>query len=47
MKGKNGKTLEDTFKAQFDDIDLVKQQTDLDHKRMMYEEKSIQRSYQK
>ena len=23
MKGKNGKTLEDTFKAQFDDIDLV------------------------
>ena len=26
MKGKNGKTLEDTFKAQFDDIDLVKEQ---------------------
>ena len=36
MKGKNGKTLEDTFKAQFDDIDLVKEQTDLLHKRMMY-----------
>ena len=47
MKGKNGKTLEDTFKAQFDDIDLVKEQTDLLHKRMMYVEKSLNRSYQK
>lgn len=47
MKGKNGKTLEDTFKSQFDDIDLVKEQTDLLHKRMMYVEKSMNRSYQK
>ena len=47
MKGKNRKTLEDTFKAQFDDIDLVKEQTDLLHKRMMYVEKSLNRSYQK
>ena len=39
MKGKNGKTL--------DDIDLVKEQTDLLHKRMMYVEKSLNRSYQK
>ena len=44
MKGKNGKTLEDTFKSKFDDIDLVKEQTDLLHKRMMYVEKSLNRS---
>ena len=47
MKGKNGKSLEETFKQQFDDIDVVKEQTDLLHKRMMYVEKSLNRSYQK
>ena len=39
--------MKGTFKAQFDDIDLVKEQTDLLHKRMMYVEKSLNRSYQK
>ena len=47
MKGKNGKSLEETFKQQFDDIDVVKEQTDLLHKRMIYVEKSLNRSYQK
>lgn len=47
MKGKNGKSLEETFKQQFDDIDVVKEQTDLLHKRMMYVEKSLNKSYQK
>lgn len=47
MRGKNGKSLEETFKQQLDDIDIVKEQTDLLHKRMMYVEKSLNRSYQK
>lgn len=47
MKGKNGKSLEETFKQQLDDIDVVKEQTDLLHKRMMYVEKSLNKSYQK
>lgn len=47
MKGKNGKTLEETFKSKFEDIELVREQTDLLHKRMMYVEKSLNKSYQK
>lgn len=47
MRGKNGKSLEETFKQQLDDIEIVKEQTDLLHKRMMYVEKSLNRSYQK
>ena len=47
MRGKNAKSLEETFKQQLDDIDIVKEQTDLLHKRMMYVEKSLNRSYQK
>lgn len=47
MKGKNGKSLEETFRQQLDDLDIIKEQTDLLHKRMMYVEKSLNRSYQK
>lgn len=47
MKGKNAKTLEEAFKSKFEDIELVREQTDLLHKRMMYVEKSLNKSYQK
>lgn len=47
MKGKSGKSLEETFKQQLDDLDIIKEQTDLLHKRMMYVEKSLNKSYQK
>lgn len=47
MKGKNGKSLQETFKQQLEDIDVIREQTDLLHKRMMYVEKSLNKSYQK
>lgn len=47
MKGKNGKSLEETFRQQLDDLDIIREQTDLLHKRMMYVEKSLNKSYQK
>lgn len=47
MKGKSGKSLEETFRQQLDDLDIIKEQTDLLHKRMMYVEKSLNKSYQK
>ena len=47
MKGKNAKTLEEAFKSKFEDIELVREQTDLLHKRMMYVEKSLNKSYHK
>lgn len=47
MKGKNGKSLQEIFRQQLEDIDVIQEQTDLLHKRMMYVEKSLNKSYQK
>lgn len=47
MKGKNGKSLQEIFRQQLEDIDVIREQTDLLHKRMMYVEKSLNKSYQK
>jgi hypothetical protein len=47
MKGKNGKSLQEIFKQQLEDIEVIREQTELLHKRMMYVEKSLNKSYQK
>ncbi len=47
MKGKTGKSLEEAFRQELDNMDQVHEQTELLHKRMLYVEKSLNKSYQK
>lgn len=47
MGGKNAKTLEESFRKQFEEINVVKEQTDVFHTRLTYLEKNLNRSYQK
>jgi|GEM_PF-193884 len=47
MKGRGGRSLQEVFKQQLEGIDIVKEQTDLLHRRLSYVEKSLNRSFQK
>ena len=47
MRGKNGKSLENSFQQHFDELDLLHEQSELINKRMTYIEKSYNKSYTK
>lgn len=47
MGGKNAKTLEESFRKQFEEINVVKEQSDVFHTRLTYLEKNLSRSYSK
>ncbi len=47
MRGKGARSLEETFKQQLDNLDIIREQTDVLHQRITYVEKSMNRSYQK
>lgn len=47
MGGKNAKSLEESFRKKIEEIDIVKEQTDVFHTRLTYLEKNLNRSYQK
>ncbi len=47
MRGKGARSLEETFKQQLDNLDIIREQTDVLHQRLSYVEKSMSRSYQK
>lgn len=47
MGGKNAKTLEESFRKQFEEINIVKEQSDVFHTRLTYLEKNLSRSYSK
>lgn len=47
MRGKGARSLEESIKQHIESIDIVREQTDVLHKRLTYVEKSMSRSYQK
>ena len=47
MGGKNAKSLEESFRKKIEEINVVKEQTDVFHTRLTYLEKNLNRSYQK
>ena len=47
MRGKGGRSLQEVFRQQLESMDIVKEQTDLLHRRLTYVEKSLNRSFQK
>ncbi len=47
MRGKGARSLEETFKQQLENLDIIREQTDVLHQRLSYVEKSMSRSYQK
>lgn len=47
MRGKGGRSLQEVFKQELEGLDIIREQTDLLHKRLTYVEKSLNRSYQK
>ena len=47
MRGKGGRSLEESFKKHLESIDIIREQTDVLHKRLTYVEKSMNKSYQK
>jgi hypothetical protein len=47
MGGKNAKSLEESFRKKMEEVNVVKEQTDVFHTRLTYLEKNLNRSYQK
>mgnify|MGYP004447973525 CR=1 FL=1 len=47
MRGRTAGSLEETLKARLEDLDTVKEQTEILHKRLLYVEKSFNKSLQK
>jgi len=47
MRGRGGKSLQEIFRQEMDNVAIIKEQTELMHKRLMYVEKSLGKSYQK
>ena len=47
MGGKNAKSLEESFRKKIEEVNIVKEQTDVFHTRLTYLEKNLNRSYQK
>ena len=47
MGGKNAKSLEDSFRKKIEEINIVREQTDVFHTRLTYLEKNLNRSYSK
>jgi len=47
MRGKGGRSLQEVFRQQLESMDIIKEQTDLLHRRLTYVEKSMNRSFQK
>lgn len=47
MRGKGGRSLQEVFRQQLESMDIIKEQTDILHRRLTYVEKSMNRSFQK
>lgn len=47
MRGKGARSLEESIKQHIENIDIIREQTDVLHKRLTYVEKSMSKSYQK